>query len=999
MQEHYKSEEATGLQMSTILFICVTLFLPIRAATQDAEPKRPWAPALYDALKARDSVISTLRNMRRGVTVEKMRRVMESLDELPTKIEGLDNLDVSMIETDITLMGNLLKHTDRPEGRKLFRSDNLENDYNRELAQMIKAFKGYHNFRCIQALYSSPESLQGFNFPIEYMCFKVQDKVSRPNTYTFSTDKICHTVKRCTGRERPYPYDSDEDATSVQDACLGDGNHCDVEEALPMMGSLLWYRVSKFMARSLCRDNLKQPDKSILSQEFSEIQEMVRMVMAFASTINWDLFFAEAINRRAYSNLEVALGLVTEYEKSFSSSPVACYKLEADDVCIYSDINKEYQSVRKTQQLRLHPGETRNLRPFERVNHAKMVELKRRALDHIDVLGNIKSVDENLGEATAGIKSYLRGLAEYDQGIADQDVAFLSGKLTDFESRADDLSEKLEQNVRNTLIAANTILALQLTDEIDTLANQIAEHMNPLKCVFGGVDVGDMLEQAGKIAKAVAEVAQGARLLDRLDELYCKSYDLTKKFKDNADQISNLQIVINTIKANSVDQIGYDADKFVEDYGSYTPKVNRSDLERNDALWGAYKESACNLLYGAEGAFAGVGQAVESGMLLCEKLEGTLAEFTALRENIFDFQFDLVDSFAKVVRGNTAKKLTQSIEDPNAPLKSSQLMLGYFMTQNALQLSASLYCDKLEYTNQGKKVSVCTPRTGLFARGDLDELIAYKADTTYHLDERFVYLPTRAQFRGDTGFVNWQLLAEGKPITFRLPANRTWLRQYNWLAPDETTAPFVQSFKLYLPHKTYGGSEERYSKTRVRLTSIAGSAVSTESDVVYYLPLEHSHYLTAYSEGFNPSRCPNGRETANPYSLCKNLPNICDTITRIPGTSIMPTTLSTWRLSYVIESSTEELDWDAPDPATNLLVIARVKLRYPSLQNGKRSRIHIKDTPPPGCCTDNEYRPDWNDETCVSCPVKPAVGADSESYLGGYYCEKGIVEGTIPSNG
>lgn len=985
--------------MLTVLFICVALFFPKTTVTQDAEPTRPWAPAVYDALKARDSVVSALNNMRKGVTVKKMRKVMASLDELPSKIKGLDSLDVSVIERDITLMGNLLSYSDRPEGKKLFHSRKLERDYDKELGQMIKAFKGYHNFRCIQAIYSSPNSLQGFNFPIKYMCFKVQDKLKKKNRYTFSTDKICHSVKRCTGKETQYPYDSDQDATNVEDACLGDEGLCDVGKALPMMGSLLWYKVSKFMARSLCREYLQEPDESAISQEFGEISEMVRLVMGYASTINWELFFGEAINRRAYSNLEVALGLVSEYEKSFSSSPVACYELEADDVCIYSDINKEYQSVRKTQQLRLHPGQTRNLRPFERVNHAKMVALKQRALDHIDVLGNIKSVDENLGEATAGIKNYLLGLSKYDQGIADQDVAFLSGKLNDFESNATAISEKLEEDVRNVLIAANTILGLQLVDEIDTLANQIAEHMNPLKCIFGGVDVGDMLEQAGEIAKAVAQVAQSARLLDTLNEVYNKSCDLTKKFKDNAGQISNLQTVITAIKENTVDQIGQDADRFVQDYGSYTPKVDRSDLEQNDALWGAYKESACDLLYGAEGAFAGVGQAVVSGMLLCERLEGTLAEFTALRENIFDFQFDLVDSFAKVVRGNTAKKLTQAIEDPNAPLKSSQLMLGYFMTQNELQSSAALYCDKLEYTNQGKRVPVCSPVTGLFARVELDELIAYKADTTYHLDERFVYLPTRAQFRGDTGFVNWQLLAEGKAVIFRPPANRTWLRQFNWLASDETTAPFVQSFKLYLPHKSYlSGGEKRYSKTRVRLTSIAGSAVSTKSDVVYNLPLEHSHYLTAYSEGFNPSRCPNGREIANPYSLCNNLPNICDTITRVPGTSIMPTILSTWRLRYIIESSTEELEWDAPDPATNFLIAAKVKLRYPPLQSSKRSRIRAKDTPPPGCCTENKYRPNWNEETCVPCPVKPAVGADSQSYLGGYYCEKGIVEGTTPTS-
>lgn len=45
-----------------------------------------------------------------------------------------------------------------------------------------------------------------------------------------------------------------------------------------------------------------------------------------------------------------------------------------------------------------------------------------------------------------------------------------------------------------------------------------------------------------------------------------------------------------------------------------------------------------------------------------EKIEGTLAEFSSLRENVFDFQFGLNDALVAVVRGNSAKKLSESID-------------------------------------------------------------------------------------------------------------------------------------------------------------------------------------------------------------------------------------------------------------------------------------------------------------------------------------------------
>lgn len=988
--------------------LCVFV-VPVAPKSSESSPSnnRPWAPAFYDALKAKDSVVFALKSMERVVTVKKVRKVMRSLDELVSKIDGLNILDTDKIEGDLTLMGKLIHYNTGSIANRLFRSDFLTKDYNREMGRMLRAFQGHHNFRCLQALWSSPNSLKGFDFPIDYMCFKVERKLLKPQSHSFSTDKICHDVKQCSaggdsGPDKTHPYDETprKVMTNVKDACQDDGQTCNVKKAVSMMGGLLWFKTSKFMARSLCQNYLKKKhprnkqvyNQDTLTTELNDIKEMARLVMAYASTLNWKLFFEEAIQRRAYSNLQVALGLIREYERSFSSSKAACYELKADDVCIYGNINIEYQSIRKIQKYRRNPGKTRNLRLFQRTNHAKMVELKQGSLDYIQMLGNIRSVDENLGEATKGLKNYLVKLAEYDQGIAEQDVIFLAGKLDDFETESTKTMAKVKKGLSDVFIAAVSISSLKLADEGAQLAAQIAEvTTNPFKLIFGGVPVGEVLEQIAVIAQATADVAKVSRMLDTLSETLKNTVDLSKKLKNNADQIEKLQIMIDAIKTNSMDQIGADADLFVEAYGNYTPRVDKSDLEADDALWGAFKETACDVLYGADGVLAGAAQIPIKGMLMCENLEGTLAEYFALRENIFDFQFDLVDSLARVVRGNIAKKLAETIKTPNAPLQASQLMLGYFMTQNRLQSSASLYCDKLEYLNQGEKIPICSPRIGLFLRRTLDDLIAYKPDTTYHLDERFVYIPTRAQFNGDTGFINWQTLKKGEAVTFRLPANQTWLRQFNWISKNnKKVVPFVQSFKLYLPRKTYDSNSNTYSKTHIRLTSIASSAVG-KGDVAYNLPIEHSQYLTAYSEGFNPSRCPSGGNIANPYSLCDNLPNICDTTTRVVGTSLMPTILSTWKLTYLTETSTiQKLSWDAPDPATNLLVVAKVKLRFPSSHNSKRSKVPSMDTPAKlGCCTGNNYRPNWYGNTCIACPVKPDVPQDSKINLQGYYCEKG----------
>lgn len=77
-------------------------------------------------------------------------------------------------------------------------------------------------------------------------------------------------------------------------------------------------------------------------------------------------------------------------------------------------------------------------------------------------------------------------------------------------------------------------------------------------------------------------------------------------------------------------------------------------------------------------------KAVAGGMLICEKLEGTLAQFFTLREEIFDFQFQLVDAIAKIVRGSIAKRLSESIRGKHDVLSGGELMIGFLMAHNRL---------------------------------------------------------------------------------------------------------------------------------------------------------------------------------------------------------------------------------------------------------------------------------------------------------------------------
>jgi len=544
----------------------------------------------------------------------------------------------------------------------------------------------------------------------------------------------------------------------------------------------------------------------------------------------------------------------------------------------------------------------------------------------------------------------------------------------------------LKADIKTAMGLMVGMLTANLAEQSVLLAMKALENSNPLKLIFSGPDVKDTMEQAGKVADAATQLAKGAALLVALDDVAQDSAQLGTAFIGNKKQITSLQTVVVKIRKGDASNIGKDADLFIKEYGSYTPQTDRSSLEKNSALWSAFKDATCDLLNGEVGIAGAVPKAIAGGMLLCEKMEGTLAQFFTLREDIFNFQFQLVDAVAAVVRANIAGRLAANIKGKGDFLHATELTVGLFMMQHKLQQVASLYCDVIEYKQLGKPSSACSTVNGIFTKENVDALIAYTENAPYNEVEREVDIPTRPQFEGDTGYVDLPALARGEEVIFRLPANDKWLVTYRWTLLGQTTVTFVQSFKLFLPHKEYKtGAYRQQSTTQVIITSIAGSSVSTlypKSGTVYILPRGHSTYLTIYEEGYNSC----SKEIANPYSLCNNLPKICDRSTRRPGQSLLPTVLSTWSLRYKMNKGWDKLPWDAPSPATNLLLKAKVILRLMSLSKKRtkvpflfpKSDIVMSQN---GCCKGNRYRSSVYSQVCEPCPTR------SVSRLQGLYCE------------
>ena len=910
----------------------------------------------------------------------------------PTDFSGLKQLYTAFADFTGNRKGGSKFGEQKPEyqlasshvKKDLIDCSHLRNLYEQTFRPLVARLQRDIDFR--EDFSNNYESYKMF-FDIKGACDLIE--VQPRNLPTLSVKDVCPTRYKCA----PSIFNSSDNA-------CGQNNECDINKAIPLMIGVFFYKVSFAVFNRFCREKCTDGGCKLTTEDFSSITKQVELMKAFKSLPPDDpfatnKFFQTAISKQAYYEIAAAMEIIGKNEQHFKKielniASFACEENISQPACHVARVYPHYLLLKKMKEKRLdpgHTGDTRDLTLYQNVDHAKIIELKKETIKHNELLSAVNQLDKNLETQVRGIASYFKGVASFDQDIADADVIFIKDKLEEFDGEYKRLKRKVNSDMRDIKNLTLGLVITELVENTVALVAKMAEESNPIAAIFTGVDSKGIRDAAKDVAKAAANVRTAEALASAMEGLANDTEEIGTCLHNNQNQIKSMKSLVDKIKRNEADDIGDDAETFITEYSNYTPKVAGHRMAQNIAKWGAFKGSFCDLINGAEGVVAsGAKAAIANGILYCENLEASIAEFGALRENIFDFQFEMVDSLARVMRGNVAKKLADSIQGQEDDIfKADQLLGGFLMSQQFMQSHAWLYCDKLEYKNEGQRVQACSPRTGLFTNHDLDNLVAFKTEYQTQMSVvRTVHIPTKPQYEGDLGFINIQRFASEKKASFRLPRNVTWLYKFDWSLIGESQAPYVENFQLFLPNREYNtGSGKKKRSTRIVVTADtqAGSYFTTNvnSPVLYKLPEMQTSYVTVYQEGYRSSTCP--QEIPNPYSLCNNLPNICLTSTNEAGDSLLPTTLSTWKVTYSVQSGEEVVKWLAPaNVTTNLNLIAKIKLRMPKVSANPLTEI-ANDQLTDLCCEGNTYRASLVDSVCTDCP------SGSTSKLGGYYCE------------
>ena len=339
--------------------------------------------------------------------------------------------------------------------------------------------------------------------------------------------------------------------------------------------------------------------------------------------------------------------------------------------------------------------------------------LKQKQLDRIlQVLGeqqitSMSIATELKGQITSQfteLKSYYMHVENFNGDIAKADVGYILGRLDTFKERITSVVGTFKSKMSTLLTQMMIGAGLEMAQAVVTLALTIADACNPLGFIFGGADPKDLADAIADVANAAAQLAKGTAVTVAWNRVKQQSIEINNKFKKNREFLEKVKELVYEESQSRAD-FEYAKNTFLEQYNNYDPQVLPDDLVGMNSLWSGLVEAACEVTDSFNTA-AGIGVSARiKGENLCVDLPILAERMGGLYENIYDFQFDLMDALTEYMRAkvtmDAAEEITTELttitnQDPNdeKTLTTLQIMGGLtFTTYKSHMLQAiNRYC-------------------------------------------------------------------------------------------------------------------------------------------------------------------------------------------------------------------------------------------------------------------------------------------------------------------
>ena len=707
----------------------------------------------------------------------------------------------------------------------------------------------------------------------------------------------------------------------------------------------------------------------------------------------------EAINRNEINVIKELLNYLPKTADVLGCNPAQASSAQ----CNYERIQEQLQLfvnsyVNPNEQRKRIMLET-NIDFKEYFNNRQTGEILKTVQKQSFLITEVARVVQNrFGE----LRNYFYQVQDFNQKKASADVSYINTMLAKYKTSLGSISYDVGKMTGEILNYARVSSIVNLIEKTATVALVIAEMCNPLKKVFGSSSPTELTNALADLSKAIAQVVKSQALSDSFDQLKKETISLTSRLDENADFLENVRrLVVNSgVNDNNFEKY---KKEFLGKYTAYNPKVKKPDISKIGEMWNQIIEKACGII-DEKGIGSGAIESKVNRKGLCWKAPAKVQEMIGTLNEIYDFQFDLIEALASTMKAKTAVKAateinaeydaTADVTSDNLPFKTRNYATLTYVTYKVQEWQAVQdYCDILEYKNGGVRPEECKRKTP-----DISLLIS-RPDTGCTSESiQFVDIPikTSSDFQKNAGSssqprissssankhilgkVDMDALFSGRLTSFQVP-NKEWLVQHKWIGKSALLQDqhfYVKAFSLFLPTQSH---KERL----IKVTATASIDNKFAADGPKYIIAPATTFVYEYKEGNSFLGCFQ-REINNPYTICstRKLPKICPLTREVPGLQqssvLYPLIYSKWMLRIKGYNDTLFPHPTTPVAVKALVVICKLSKRpgYSGLQ--KRSQLPASDW---GCCNETKY---WSAQhgKCETCPT------ESTPLLNGYYCEK-----------
>ena len=416
-----------------------------------------------------------------------------------------------------------------------------------------------------------------------------------------------------------------------------------------------------------------------------------------------------------------------------------------------------------------------------------------------------QSMKTNLGK----LQSYFQSVATFDKEIAKADITFINSQIDKYNKRADMLSRDVAHLFGELFWRACTAAGLDIAQSTIKLTLTVINAFNPLKIMGGGKSSAvEVMDASAELTQAIAAAAELGGIKKAWNKLGSKATKVTEAMRKNSEYLSTVRALVKELSGNET-SANFEKRKvhFITKYNDYSPAVDRDDLTEVNTYFEQLFDEMCDVIDSFSGTLSGSIKIKLNREAYCLRGKVAVQKMTALYEEMYDLQFDLMDSLADCVRASTrfhaATSVNEGLDSARKHIAANQdtdllaelKLLSVFsvtLYNVAILTAKENYCNLLEY-KEGRRPDVCN--TG----GTSIASLLSRSKMTYHSNHGFQTVPTRPSYRGDKAYIDLKELYSGKAVQFQVPHNQ-WLVDNGWITEDRKDRPvFVQRFEVYLP--------------------------------------------------------------------------------------------------------------------------------------------------------------------------------------------------------